>query len=197
MKFEPKPSPKEPKDRQDKDHQEWGLEEKLGRQEVMEGFQRLAFAKHQEAHHGDLEIKDIVPIAEKDIPPSLPHPSDHDKDPNYERKEEHQGQQRGQKYTVETVAGAEGAGNADPGTHASFFCKKCQGALFEIAVKNNHALQLITAYVSDDEKEILQEAAQNYDQREENRGNTSSSYDRNKRGGNYNPLTGVEDTSYR
>ena len=192
MKFEPKPSPKEPKDRQDKDHQEWGLEEKLGRQEVMEGFQRLAFAKHQEAHHGHLEIKDIVPVAEKDIPPTLHH----DQDPNYEKREEHR-TAKGQKYTVETVAGAEGAGNADPGTHASFFCKKCQGALFEIAVKNNHALQLITAYVSDDEKEILQEAAQNYDQREENRGNTSSSYDRNKRGGNYNPLTGVEDTSYR
>ena len=176
---------------QPKDHQEWGLEEKLSRQEVMEGFQRLAFAKHQEAHHGHLEIKDIVPVAEKDIPPTLHH----DQDPNYEKREEHR-TAKGQKYTVETVAGAEGAGNADPGTHASFFCKKCQGALFEIAVKNNHALQLITAYVSDDEKEILQEAAQNYDQREENRGNTSSSYDRNKRGGNYNPLTGVEDTSY-
>lgn len=186
--FPSKNNPKQPKD-----HKEWGLEEKLGHQEVMEGFQRLAFAKHQQAHHGDLQIKDIVPVAEKDIPPTLHH----DQDPNYEKKEDHQGQQRGQKYTVETIAGAGSAGNADPGTHASFFCKKCQGALFEIAVKNNHALQLVTAYVSDDEKEILQEAAQSYEQGQENRGNTSSSYDRNKRGGNYNPLTGVEDSSYR
>ena len=158
------------------------LEGKLGDDAVTEGFRNIAFAKHQDAHKGDLDVHDIVQVDEEHMPKELLHKKEREA---YDPKDEAtHAPNQSQNYTVEDVAGSTGAA---PGSHATFFCRKCQGALFEIAVKNNHAMQLMTSYLTDDEKSIVQEAAQSYEQKNPDGSYTSQGQD------SYNPLTGTQE----
>lgn len=160
------------------------LEGKLDDQEVNEGFRKIAFSKHQEAHDDGLEMDDIVPVDEDQLPKKMLHHPEQEPEEDYVAKEEHNQQEpQSQNYSTEEI----GKSNAPPGTHGTFFCKKCQGALFEIAVKNNHAMQLMTSYIGEDERAIINEAAQSYEQN-----NPDGSYS-SKEETSYNPLTGTEE----